>query len=133
VSKTTKERPAWAAFGPLLRRWRDSAHITQEELADQLGFSATYAGKLEQGTRRPSMELVVHIAVLLRGDLNEGLVAAAYPPIAPPVMAEFRDTLTMMNSWSTDKLRTAIAILKALDEESKSSPLSPPASDQAVD
>jgi hypothetical protein len=72
------------------------------------------------------MELVVHAAVLVRGDINEGLVAAAYPPIAAPVIAELRETMAMMNRWPDAKIRTAIAILRALDEEASPSPTSDP-------
>jgi transcriptional regulator with XRE-family HTH domain len=124
---TQPQRRQRGAYGALLKRWRDDAQLTQPELAARLGCSVTYIAKMEQGTRRPSMEMVVQTAILLHGDINEGLVAAAYPPIAAPAMAALRDTLARMNTWPAAKLQAALALLSALDEyDSTGPPISPP-------
>jgi transcriptional regulator with XRE-family HTH domain len=51
------------AFGPVLRKFRLSAKLTQEELAARLGYeTANYISCLEIGTRKPSVELLFKIA-----------------------------------------------------------------------
>jgi predicted ATPase/transcriptional regulator with XRE-family HTH domain len=45
--------PALLGFGSLLKRMRRAAHLTQEELAQRLGFSVVYVSMLERGARHP--------------------------------------------------------------------------------
>lgn len=40
-------------FGTLLKRYRRTAGLTQEALAERAGYSAVYVGMLERGTRSP--------------------------------------------------------------------------------
>ncbi|MCG8347482.1 MAG: helix-turn-helix domain-containing protein [Chloroflexales bacterium] len=52
-------------FGEKLRWLRQQQHMTQRELADQLGFAAqSYINALASGKKRPSAELVFKIARL---------------------------------------------------------------------
>src|SRR5579884_1165928 len=49
------EQGTLASLGTLLRLHRRRAGLTQEELAEQAGFSPEYIRKLEGGTRRPTI------------------------------------------------------------------------------
>jgi len=54
------------AFGPVLRKIRLAAGLTQEELATRLGYeTANYVSCLEIGTRKPTVELLFKIAAAL--------------------------------------------------------------------
>ena len=51
------------AFGPVLRKYRVAAGVSQEELGARLGYeTANYVSCLEIGTRKPSVELLFKIA-----------------------------------------------------------------------
>lgn len=41
-------------FGELLKRYRHAAHLTQEELAERVGYSPHYVSMLERGIRSPA-------------------------------------------------------------------------------
>lgn len=52
--KPQKERPAvWSAYGKLLRLFRERAGLTQQELAEAIGYSVEQVASVEQG-RRPA-------------------------------------------------------------------------------
>ena len=54
------------AFGPVLRKIRLAAGLTQEELATRLGYeTANYVSCLEIGVRKPSVELLFKMAAAL--------------------------------------------------------------------
>lgn len=51
------------SFGPTLRKYRQAAGLSQEELGARLGYeTANYVSCLEIGTRKPSVELLFKIA-----------------------------------------------------------------------
>ncbi len=54
-----------AGFGPLLRRFRLEAGLTQEQLAERAQLSARGLGYLEQGARRPYPETLRRLAAAL--------------------------------------------------------------------
>ena len=63
-------------FGPVLRQFRLTAKLTQEELAARLGYeTANYVSCLELGTRKPSVELLFRIAIALNVKASEIIVA----------------------------------------------------------
>lgn len=47
-------RIIWNDFGPFVRAIRTRQHLTQEELAELLGFQRGHICRLEAGTRYPS-------------------------------------------------------------------------------
>lgn len=49
----------------VLRRYRDAAGLSQQELADQVGISKSYISSLELGYRAPNLNLLVKIAQTL--------------------------------------------------------------------
>lgn len=59
-------------FGKHLRKLREKADLTQEELADRAGLHFTYIGQIERGLRNPSLINLEKIAKALKikgGDL----------------------------------------------------------------
>lgn len=58
-----KEEVKTPAFGPILRKYRLAAGLSQEELGARLGYeTANYVSCLEIGTRKPSVDLLFRIA-----------------------------------------------------------------------
>jgi transcriptional regulator with XRE-family HTH domain len=78
---------AEATFGDLLRRHRQAAGLTQEELAAHTGLSVRGLSDLERGVRaiprRDTLRLLIE-ALGLAGTERAALVAAAKRPATPP-------------------------------------------------
>jgi transcriptional regulator with XRE-family HTH domain len=68
-----------AAFGVQLRAWRQTRHLSQEELAGRAGVSPRHLSFVENGRSQPSRELVLALAAALDVPLRERntLLAAA--------------------------------------------------------
>lgn len=58
-------------MGNKIQKLRKSAGITQEEFADRLGISRTHIGHIEQGRKKPSLELLQKIAKYLKVTVSE--------------------------------------------------------------
>jgi transcriptional regulator with XRE-family HTH domain len=70
--------------GPLLRRWRESRHLSQLDLALEAEVSARHISFLETGRSEPSREMLLALANVLDVPLRERnflLLAAGYAPI----------------------------------------------------
>jgi transcriptional regulator with XRE-family HTH domain len=70
--------------GPLLRRWRESRHLSQLDLALDAEVSARHISFLETGRAEPSREMILMLANVLDVPLRERnllLLAAGYAPI----------------------------------------------------
>src|SRR5664280_1747119 len=81
------EAPRRGSFGDLLSRFRASAGLTQEELAERAKLSVRGVRYLEQGRRRPYRDTVQRLAqaLALPPEQHQALVAAAGPRRrAPP-------------------------------------------------
>jgi transcriptional regulator with XRE-family HTH domain len=66
-----RDRRGDAAFGPQLRAWRQTRHLSQEELAGRAGVSARHLSFVENGRSQPSRELVLALAGALDVPLRE--------------------------------------------------------------
>ena len=66
-------RTSWLRrFMPaVIRRYRDAAGLSQQELADRVGISKSYISSLELGYRAPSLNLLVKIAQTLDGESGQ--------------------------------------------------------------
>jgi transcriptional regulator with XRE-family HTH domain/tetratricopeptide (TPR) repeat protein len=78
-------------FGPMLKRYRRAARLTQEALAAQSGYSATYISMLERGKRSPTSATAELLCQALRLTRTEraGFISsigrrARTPPPAEP-------------------------------------------------
>lgn len=73
-------------FGRLLRFWRSTFGLSQEELALETGVSARHVSFLETGRSQPGRNMVLALAAVFRlapQDLNTLLVAAGFAPDPP--------------------------------------------------
>ena len=66
---TEVRRPAERSIGPLasaqgLTAWRQENHLTQQQLADALGYDISYVVKVESGTRPFSTTFIARLAAL---------------------------------------------------------------------
>ena len=114
-----------AGIGPAVAEWRKSVDMTQQDLAHDLGVSVSFIGQMEINRKNPSMEMIVHIVLLLNNrrndvglepiDLNTALTLGGYPAIAAP--SKLMEIAQIINTLPTGKLRTAITLLKALSNE----------------
>jgi tetratricopeptide (TPR) repeat protein len=70
------------AFGPLLKRARRAARLTQAELAERAGFSVVYVSMLERGARAPQRTTLALLAdaLDLSSDERVAFEAAAQAP-----------------------------------------------------
>src|SRR5580704_16264497 len=73
-----------SGVGPLLRRWRESRHLSQLDLALDAEVSARHISFLETGRAEPSREMLLMLANVLDIPLRERnllLLAAGYAPM----------------------------------------------------
>lgn len=64
----------------ILRRYRDAAGLSQQQLADRVGIGKSYISSLELGYRAPNLNLLVKLAQALDvnpGELVDAMVADA--------------------------------------------------------
>jgi len=91
--------------GPLLRRWRESRHLSQLGLALEAEVSARHISFIETGRATPSREMILMLSSVLEVPLRERnvlLQAAGYAPIYretsldDPQMARARQALELI-------------------------------------
>src|ERR1700730_2643604 len=73
-----------SGVGPLLRRWRESRHLSQLELGLEAEVSARHISFLETGRAEPSREMLLALSNVLDVPLRERnflLLAAGFAPI----------------------------------------------------
>lgn len=72
--------------GDLLRTWRQRRHLSQLDLANEVGVSTRHLSFLETGRAKPSRTMVLnlaeHLDVPLR-DRNQLLLSAGFAPVYP--------------------------------------------------
>ena len=64
----------------VLRRYRDAAGLSQQQLADSVGIAKSYVSSLELGYRAPHLNLLVKIAQVLNvrpGELIDAMTVEA--------------------------------------------------------
>lgn len=102
--------------GPLLRRWRESRHLSQLELALEAEVSARHISFLETGKATPSREMLLTLSNVLDVPLRERnllLLAAGYAPIYgetsldDPRMSQVRSVIEVM--LRSNEPRSALA------------------------
>jgi len=64
VHRKTRRAEA-TKFGAVLRRLREERGLTQEELAERAGVSATYVGFIERGDNVPTLTILLDLASAL--------------------------------------------------------------------
>jgi transcriptional regulator with XRE-family HTH domain len=94
-----------STFGPLLRRWRSSRRLTQEQLADDAEVSTRHLSCLESGKAQPSREMVLVLASALELELRDRNVLLGAAGFAPVYRASPLEAAAMA------PLRSAIELL----------------------
>jgi len=61
VHRKTRRAEA-TKFGAVVRRLREERGLTQEELAERAGMSATYVGFVERGDNVPTLTILLQLA-----------------------------------------------------------------------
>lgn len=62
----------------ILRRYRDAADLSQQQLVDRVGISKGFYSLLERGKRAPNLDMIIRIALALDvrpGELVDAVVA----------------------------------------------------------
>ena len=67
------------SFGARVRQRRRAMKLTQEQLAEQIGISASFLGHIERGSRVLSMDTLLKLCCALRATPNE-LLGMTLPP-----------------------------------------------------
>jgi len=58
-------------FGEHLRKLRKEKHLSQEQLADNAGLTLSQIGRIERGTRNPSIYTIKMISEGLKVEVKE--------------------------------------------------------------
>lgn len=64
-------KTSYQKLGRKIQKLRKAVGLTQEEMAERLNISRTHMGHLEQGRKKPSLELLEKIAKHLKVKVNE--------------------------------------------------------------
>jgi len=66
-------------LGARVRQRRRTMKLTQEQLAEQIGISASFLGHIERGSRVPSVDTLLELCRVLHATPNE-LLGMTLPP-----------------------------------------------------
>jgi transcriptional regulator with XRE-family HTH domain len=62
VTHRKDRRPEAEKFGAIVRALREERGLTQDQLAERAGVSATYIGFIERGDNVPTLTIILQIA-----------------------------------------------------------------------
>jgi transcriptional regulator with XRE-family HTH domain len=65
-------------LGNNIREVRKRAHITQEKLAEYIDVSAVFISQIENGMRKPSLETVYKLSLILKTPIDKFLENVIY-------------------------------------------------------
>jgi len=92
-------------FGIKIREWRRQAHLTQKELAGEVGIDFTYLSKIENGVMPPPSEKVIaRLAGVLNIDKDELMALAGKVPADVARLISNSETLKLLKSPHTQKM-----------------------------
>jgi len=66
VTHRKDRRPEAKKFGAVVRKLREARGLTQDQLAERAGVSATYIGFIERGDNVPTLTIILQIASALK-------------------------------------------------------------------
>jgi transcriptional regulator with XRE-family HTH domain len=66
VTHRRDRRPEAEKFGAIVRTLREERGLTQDQLAERAGVSATYIGFIERGDNVPTLTIILQIAFALK-------------------------------------------------------------------
>jgi transcriptional regulator with XRE-family HTH domain len=74
VTHRKDRRPEAEKFGAIVRALREEQGLTQDQLAELSGVSATYIGFIERGDNVPTLTIILQIASALKVRSSELLI-----------------------------------------------------------
>jgi transcriptional regulator with XRE-family HTH domain len=66
VTHRKDRRPEAKKFGAIVRALREERGLTQDQLAERAGVSATYIGFIERGDNVPTLTIILQIGSALK-------------------------------------------------------------------
>jgi len=66
VTHRKDRRPEAEKFGAIVRALREERDLTQDQLAERAGVSATYIGFIERGDNVPTLTIILQLASALK-------------------------------------------------------------------
>ena len=105
MADTTRHSPQVAAIGSRLRRLRKERHLSQTDLARQIGIQQSDLSRMEKGEYRVSLENLFKILGVLELDVTEFFQAAeaARPAAAmQPLSQQDMQTLQLLRQLGPD-------------------------------
>ena len=97
-------------FGPLLKRWRQTRRLSQEQLAFDAEISTRHLSCLENGKAKPSRDMVLVLSSALELDLRERNVMLGSAGFAPLYTSNGLESLSMA------PVRRAVELMLAQQE-----------------
>lgn len=70
----------YVKMGAIIREARERAKINQAELAEQIGCSSSFLGKVERGERKPTLDVVCKVCYVTGFSLDELVERSAIRP-----------------------------------------------------
>jgi transcriptional regulator with XRE-family HTH domain len=102
-----------ATVGARLRRLRKERHLTQTELARQIGIQQSDLSRMEQGEYRVSLDNLFKILAVFDLDINEFFEhEAAEPEERRPLSREDMQTLHLLRQLSDEGRREVMEYLE---------------------
>jgi transcriptional regulator with XRE-family HTH domain len=100
-----------------IKEWRNSAGLTQRQVAQQIGVKPSYVAYLEAGERQPSLALAMRLAELMKADPVK-ICCAAHPELEEILSTKPKPAGSQTDTWK--RFTTEAALLKrhhVTDEE----------------
>lgn len=101
----------YSQLGKRIKRYRQKAHLTQEQLADKMDVATSTIAHAESGTSKPSLPLLLKAANVLNVTLDQ-LVCDSLPIIDSYIEKDIGDLLTDCSTDEKQILRDIIAAAK---------------------
>ena len=101
----------YSQLGRRIKRYRQKAHLTQEQLADKIDVATSTIAHAENGTSKPSLPLLLKAANALNVTLDQ-LVCDSLPVIDTYLEKDIADLLADCSTAEKQILRDIVAVTK---------------------
>ena len=101
----------YSQLGKRIKRYRQKAHLTQEQLAERIDVATSTIAHAENGTSKPSLPLLLKVANALNVTLDQ-LVCDSLPVINTYIEKDIADLLSDCTTTEKQILRDIISLTK---------------------
>lgn len=95
-------------FGQMLQRYRESARVTQQEIADATGLTKNYISSIERGVHKCNAQTFIAYAKKCSASLDEMAGLAPVPKLN-------KNLLKKISEMSEDEQERALKILELIN------------------